>query len=73
MDNSEIKKLEDYLIAKNKSYAVWGLSKEEIKSEFFLSDEEINEYLSKRRVVFSIGESIEILTKINKNEKREIK
>ena len=33
MDNSEIKALEDYLIAKNKSYAVWGLSKEEIKSE----------------------------------------
>ena len=73
MQELEIKKLEDYLIAKNKSYAVWGLSKEEIKSEFFLSDEEINEYLSKRRVVFSIGESIEILTKINKNEKREIK
>ena len=73
MQELEIEKLEDYLIAKNKSYAVWGLSKEEIKSEFFLSDEEINEYLSKRRVVFSIGESIEILTKINKNEKREIK
>ena len=65
----EIKKLEDYLIAKNKSYAVWGLSKEEIKSEFFLSDEEINEYLSKRRVVFSIGEAIQLLIKINKNER----
>ena len=65
----EIKALEDYLIAKNKSYAVWGLSKEEIKSEFFLSDEEINEYLSKRRFVFSIGEAIELLTKINKNER----
>ena len=65
----EIKKLEDYLIAKNKSYAVWGLSKEEIKSEFFLSDEEINEYLSKRRVVFSIGEAIQLLIKIeNENE-----
>ena len=70
MQELEIKKLEDYLIAKNKSYAVWGLSKEEIRSEFFLSDEEINEYLSKRRVVFSIGESIEILTKINKNKER---
>ena len=69
----EIKKLEDYLIAKNKSYAIWGLSKEEIKSEFLVGEEEINEYLSKRRVVFSIGESIEILTKINRNEKREIK
>ncbi len=69
MQELEIKKLEDYLIAKNKSYAVWGLSKEEIKSEFFLSDEEINEYLSKRRVVFSIGEAIELLTKINKNER----
>ena len=67
----EIKKLEDYLIAKNKSYAVWGLSKEEIKSEFFLSDEEINEYLSKRRVVFSIGEAIQLLIKINKKNERE--
>ena len=65
----EIEKLEDYLIAKNKSYAVWGLSKEEIKSEFLINDEEINEYLSKRRVVFSIGEAIQLLTKINKNER----
>ncbi len=73
MQELEIKKLEDYLIAKNKSYAVYGLTRNEIKSEFLLSDEEINEYLSKRRVVFSIGESIEILTKINRNEKREIK
>ena len=67
----EIEKLEDYLIAKNKAYAVWGLSKEEIKSEFFLSDEEINEYLSKRRVVFSIGEAIQLLIKINKKNERE--
>ena len=71
MQELEIKKLEDYLIAKNKSYAVWGLSKEEIKSEFFLSDEEINEYLSKRRVVFSIGEAIQLLIKINKKNERE--
>ena len=71
MQALEIKKLEDYLIAKNKSYAVWGLSKEEIKSEFFLSDEEINEYLSKRRVVFSIGEAIQLLIKINKKNERE--
>ena len=68
----EIEKLEDYLIAKNKSYAVFGLTKNEIKSEFLLSDEEIDKYLLKRRFVYSIGESIEILTKINKNEKREI-
>lgn len=67
----EIKKLEDYLIAKNKSYAVWGLSKEEIKSEFLINDEEINEYLSKRRVVFSIGEAIQLLIKINKKNERE--
>ena len=71
MDNSEIKALEDYLIAKNKSYAVWGLSKEEIKSEFLINDEEINEYLSKRRVVFSIGEAIQLLIKINKKNERE--
>ena len=67
----EIEKLEDYLIAKNKSYAVWGLSKEEIKSEFLINDEEINEYLSKRRVVFSIGEAIQLLIKINKKNERE--
>ncbi len=67
----EIKALEDYLIAKNKSYAVFGLTKNEIKSEFLLSDEEIDEYLLKRRFVYSIGESIQILIKINKNEKRE--
>ena len=69
----EIKKLEDYLIAKNKSYAVYGLSKNEIKSEFLLGDEEINEYLSKRRIVFSIGEAIELLIKINKNEREKRK
>ena len=64
----EIKALEDYLIAKNKSYAVYGLTKNEIKSEFLLSDEEIDKYLLKRRFVYSIGESIEILMKINKNK-----
>ena len=64
----EIEKLEDYLIAKNKSYAVFGLTKNEIKSEFLLSDEEIDKYLLKRRFVYSIGESIEILMKINKNK-----
>ena len=34
----------------------------------FLSDEEIDKYL-KRKFVYSIGESIEILIKINKNER----
>ena len=67
----EIKALEDYLIAKNKSYAVFGLTKNEIKSEFLLSDEEIDEYLLKRRFVYSIGESIQILIKINKKNERE--
>ena len=64
----EIKALEDYLIAKNKSYAVYGLTRNEIKNEFLLSDEEIDKYLLKRRFVYSIGESIEILMKINKNK-----
>ena len=73
MQELEIKKLEDYLIAKNRSYAVWGLSKNEIKSEFLINDEEINEYLSKRRFVFSIGEAIQLLTKINKNKSEKIK
>ena len=67
----EIKALEDYLIKKSKSYAVFGLTRNEIKSEFLLSDEEIDKYLLKRRFVYSIGESIEILKKIDKNEKRE--
>ena len=66
----EIEKLEDYLIAKNKAYAVWGLSKEEIKSEFLLSDDDVDKFLLKRRFVYSIGESIEILIKINKNKER---
>lgn len=71
MQELEIKKLEDYLIAKNKSYAVFGLTRNEIKSEFLLSDEEIDKYLLKRRFVYSIGEAIELLIKINKNERRE--
>ena len=69
MQELEIKRLEDYLIKKSKSYTVFGLTRNEIKSEFLLSDEEINEYLSKRRVVFSIGEAIELLIKVNKNER----
>ncbi len=72
MQALEIKKLEDYLIRKSKSYAVYGLSKNEIKSEFLLSDDDVDKYLKKRKFVYSIGESIEILIKINKNEKREI-
>lgn len=67
----EIKKLEDYLIKKSRSYAVYGLTRNEIKTEFLLSDEEIDKYLLKRRFVYSIGESIEILTKINKKMKSE--
>ncbi len=73
MQELEIKKLEDYLIAKNKSYAVFGLTRNEIKSEFLLSDEEIDKYLLKRRFVYSIGESIAILNKIDKNKSEKIK
>ena len=69
----EIKALEDYLIAKNKSYAVFGLTRNEIKNEFLLSDEEIDKYLLKRRFVYSIGESIQILNKIDKNKSEKIK
>ena len=68
----EIKALEDYLIAKNKSYAVFGLTRNEVISEFLLSDDDVDKYLKKRKFVYSVGESIEILIKINKNEKREI-
>lgn len=69
MQELEIKRLEDYLIKKSKSYTVFGLTRNEIKSEFLLSDEELDKYLLKRRFVYSIGESIEILIKINKNER----
>ena len=69
MQLNEIEKLEDYLIKKSKSYTVFGLTRNEIKSEFLLSDEELDKYLLKRRFVYSIGESIEILIKINKNER----
>ena len=68
MDNLEIKALEDYLIKKSKSYAVYGLTRNEIKTEFLLSDNDVDKYLLKRRFVYSIGESIEILKKINKNK-----
>ena len=65
----EIKALEDYLIKKSKSYAVYGLTRNEIKTEFLLTDDDVDKYLLKRRFIYSIGESIEILTKINKNER----
>ena len=68
MSDTEIKALEDYLIKKSKSYAVYGLTRNEIKTEFLLSDNDVDKYLLKRRFVYSIGESIEILKKINKNK-----
>ena len=73
MDNSEIKALEDYLIAKNKSYAVYWLTRNEIKNEFLLSADDVDKYLLKRRFVYSIGESIAILNKIDKNKSEKIK
>ena len=69
MQELEIKALEDYLIKKSKSYAVYGLTRNEIKSEFLLSDNDVDKYLLKRKFVYSVGESIEILIKINKNER----
>ena len=71
MQELEIKALEDYLIKKSKSYAVYGLTRNEIKSEFLLSDDDVDKYLKKRKFVYSVGESIQILININKNEKRE--
>ena len=73
MQALEIKKLEDYLIKKSKSYAVYGLTRNEIKTEFLLTDDDVDKYLLKRRFVYSIGESIEILTKINKKNESEKK
>ena len=65
----EIKALEDYLIKKSKSYAVYGLTRNEVISEFLLSDDDVDKYLKKRKFVYSVGESIQILININKNEK----
>ena len=72
MDNSEIKALEDYLIKKSKSYAVYGLSRSEIKAEFLLSDDDVEKYL-KRKFVFSIGEVLRILEKIEDGELKSFK
>ncbi len=65
----EIKALEDKKKKKSRSYAVYGLTRNEIKSEFLLSDDDVDKYLKKRKFVYSVGESIEILIKINKNER----
>ena len=72
MQELEIKKLEDYLIKKSKSYAVYGLTRNEIQKEFLLSDDDVDKYLLKRRFVYSIGEAIELLITIEKikSEKR---
>lgn len=67
MELKEIEKLERYLIAKNKSYAVDGLTRNEIKSEFLLSDDDVAKY-HKRKFYYSIGEAIQLLIKIEKNE-----
>lgn len=67
MELKQQKKLEDYLIAKNKSYGVNGLTRSEIKFEFLLSDDEAARYL-KRKFCYSIGEAIQLLIKINQNE-----
>lgn len=67
MEVKEIKQLEDYFIKKNQSYAIFGLSRNEIKSEFLLSDDDVEKYL-KRKFCYSIGEAIQLLIKIEKNE-----
>lgn len=70
MKLKEINRLEDYLIKKNNSYAVDGLTKNEIKAEFLLSDDEVEKYL-KRKFCYSIGEAIKLLIIINKNESKQ--
>ena len=72
MQLNEIEKLERYLIAKDKSYAVYGLTRNEIKSELLLSDEDVEKYL-KRKFVFSIGEVLRILEKIEDGELKSFK
>ena len=49
---------------------MYGLTRNEIKNEFLLSDDDVDEYLLKKRFVYSIDESIQILIKINKNKER---
>jgi hypothetical protein len=72
MELKEIEKLEDYLIAKNKSYAVFGITRNEIKKELLLSEEEAEKYL-KRKFVFSIGDVLRILEKIEDGELKSFK
>lgn len=72
MELKEIEKLEDYLIAKNKSYAVSGITRNEIKRELLLSDDEVEKYL-KRKFVFSIGDVLRILEKIEDGELKSFK
>lgn len=72
MEVKEIKQLEDYFIKKNKSYAIFGLTRNEIKSELLLSDDEVEKYL-KRKFVFSIGDVLRILEKIEDGELKSFK
>ena len=67
MEAKEIKQMEDYFIKKNQSYAVYGLTRNEIKTELLLSEEEAEKYL-KRKFVFSIGDVLRILEKIEDGE-----
>jgi hypothetical protein len=67
-----INRLQDYLIAKNRSYPVDGLTRNEIKSELLLSDDEAETYL-KRKFIFSIGDVLRILEKIEDGELKSFK
>lgn len=67
MELKEIEKLEDYLIKRNKSYAVDGISRNDIQKELLLSNDDVEKYL-KRKMYYSIGEAIQLLIKIEKNK-----
>lgn len=72
MEVKEINRLQDYLIAKNRSYPVDGLTRNEIKTELLLSDDEAEAYL-KRKFIFSIGDVLRILEKIEDGELKSFK
>lgn len=72
MKLQEIERLESYLIAKNNSYPIYGLTKEEVINELLLNDDEVEKFL-KRKFVFSIGEVLRILEKIEDGELKSFK
>ena len=72
MEVKEINRLEDYLIKKDRAYAVYGLTRNDVKTEFLLSDDDVEKYF-KKKFIFSIGDVLRILEKIEDGELKSFK